>query len=64
MPLPAPSPNPRTAAQTLWVAVIAILAVGGLIWLWVGNWRWPVTALVIGFVVFLTGSVIIRPPAP
>jgi hypothetical protein len=41
---------------------IAVIAVGGLAWLWTGEWRWLVSAVVAAVVIAVAGTVI-KPPA-
>jgi hypothetical protein len=67
-----PRPTPPDSARlerVLQVAIAvaaAVIAAGGVAWLWSGEWRWAVTALVVAFVVLFGGAVLNAksPPRP
>lgn len=57
--------TPITGRSELFAAVaVALVAFGGLAWLWSGEWRWAVTGVVTALTVAIVGvAVSTTPPA-
>jgi hypothetical protein len=51
-------PAPDKHLQVALAGAVAVLAIGGLGWLWTGEWRWAITAVVLAVVVIVAGAVI------
>jgi CDP-diglyceride synthetase len=58
--------SPDKYLQVALGGAVAVLAIGGLGWLWTEEWRWAITAVVLAVVVIVAGAVIggitVKPP--
>jgi NhaP-type Na+/H+ or K+/H+ antiporter len=47
---------PAGRLEAFVVVAVALIALGGLAWLWLGEWRWALTGLVAAVVTAVAGA--------